>query len=193
LAYGVFDADLRFDGEDDYELWQHAVVASFGRRFTGGWSVRLSGGVLIGGGLEGEGRQYDVLPGWTASLGGAKRWFGRSDEVPFLTTTLAFSMSGTETEERQGTRERESLTAADLRLGLLFGMTFWETWTPYLAARVFAGPVQWRQLGRDRTGSDRNHYALGVGSSVAIGRFELLADVSVLGERGVSVGASAAF
>jgi hypothetical protein len=192
-GYGIFDADLRFDGEDDYELWQHAVVASFGRRFAGDFSLRLAVGAVLGGELEGQGREYAVLPGWTASLAGAKRWFGRSDEVPFLTTTLAFSMSGARTEERGGSGEVESLLAMDARLGVLFGITLWETWSPYLALRGFGGPVQWRQLGRDRTGSDRHHYAIGAGSSVALGRVELLLDVTVLGERSISVGASASF
>jgi hypothetical protein len=169
------------------------VVASFGRRFGSGWSAHVAAGAVLGGGLEGEGHEYDVLPGWTASLSGAKRWFGRGDEVPFLTSTLAFAMSGATTEERGGSRERESLTAADLRLGLLFGITLFDAWSPYLAGRVFGGPVSWRQLGRDRTGTDRRHYALGLGSSVTLGRFELLADVAVLGERGVSVAVSAAF
>jgi hypothetical protein len=192
-AYGHFEADLRFDGESNYELVQDAVVASFGRRLADGFSLRIAAGVIVGGSLEGEGRTYDVEPGWTLSFSAARQWFGRSDETPFLTTALSLSASRARTVEA-GTGEEEALGASDLRLSVLFGYTFGYTFSPYLVARAFGGPVSFKQDGRDRTGSDRHHYALGLGSSVSLfDRLDLLVDATFFGERSLSAGASVAF
>jgi hypothetical protein len=178
---------LRFDGESDYDIVQHAAVASLGYRLSERTSLRLAAGTIFAGEMEGEGRRYELGPGYTASLSGAHRWFGRSDEVPFLTTTLALGVSGVETREQpQG--EEETMTSGDLRLGVLFGMTFAEVISPYLVARGFVGPVAWRQAGRDRSGSDRRKYALGLGVSAAVGRFDFLVEGTLLGEQSLSVG-----
>ena len=173
---------------------------SFGRQIDASMSVRLAVGAVLGGELAPErdtpfaGREWNVRPGWLVSASVARRWFGESDRIPFLTTTLAYGLSFAGTEEVGAPDERESLNASDLRLGVLFGMTFWDAWSPYAAGRLFAGPISWRRDGEDATGSDRHHYAVGVGSSLIIGEgFVLVADAAFLGERSISGGASFAF
>ncbi len=186
---------LRFDGESDVELTQNALVAGFGRRFGELLSVRLSLGAAFGGTLLADGRRYDVKPGWTASGQVSRRWFGEGLKVPFLVTSLSIGASRTTTEEQGGTGETSPLTAFDARLSLTLGVTAFDgVWSPYLGLRVFGGPVGWTQLGRDRTGSDRNKYVVAVGSLFTVAKnTSLLVDGALLGERGISLGVSQSF
>jgi hypothetical protein len=186
-SWGWFDADLRFEGERDYELRQHAVVATFGRRFGWGLSLRLAAGAIVDGEMIGEGLEYDVEPGWTGAIALGKQWIGGPGELPFLTTTLQFGMSGARTRRGEDTN---SLTTADLRLGVLGGVTLFDAWSPYAVVRGFGGPVRWR----DMTGSDRHHYSIGVGSRIGLpGRIDLLVEGNFLGERSVSAGFTVSF
>ncbi len=194
-SFGAFDADVRIDDED-FALTQQAVGAALAHRFTDATNVRLSLGAVLGGDLVPEsssrlrGRRWSVEPGWLASVTLAHRWFGGPDR-PFLVSTVAFGLSFAATEEVGVSGSRESLSASDLRVGALFGTTFLRSWSPYLAARVFAGPIGWRVDGRDVSGFDRRKYALGVGSSLLAGEGVTLAvDAAMLGEQSVSAGAT---
>jgi hypothetical protein len=191
-GFGVFDADLSFDGAANYELVQSVGAVSFGRMFDEGWALRASGGAIVGGTLEGEGHSYDVLPGFMANLTGSRQWLRRTRW--FFTTTLGITYSRARTRENAGSQETQTIEASDLRVGGMLGATLFDAWSPYAALRAFGGPVAWRQLGRDRTGSDRHHYAIGVGSSLALWRrLELVVDLAFLGERSLSGGFAIAF
>ncbi len=94
-----------------------------------------------------------------------------------------------------GTGETDaSFFAADARLGLIVGKTFWNVLTPYAGVRVFGGPIFWRFQGKDIQGTDQYHYqlALGFSSSLPVG-IDLFAEAVPLGERAVSVGGGLAF
>ncbi len=181
-------SDLRFNGQYNYELSQDSVVGSFGRRFGKRVSLRLSAGALLGGRFSGEGFDYDVAPGWLVAVSGSYQLFGDPGRTPFLIGTLTFGTSGTHTTQRGGT-EHTSLSATDLRVGAMFGYTFWKRLSPYAALRAFGGPVAWHHEGLSYTGTDRHHYTLGggVGVSLPLG-FDLRVDGSALGERSVSAG-----
>jgi hypothetical protein len=187
-------ADIRFDGEADYELEQHAVAASFGRRFGERTTVRLSLGAIVGGELLGEGRAYRIGPGWLLGVSGAHRLFGLPEHAHFVTLGLSFGAASSATEEIGGAGESERISASDLRVSVLGGVTLWRTWSPYAVVRGFGGPVSFRQLGRDRTGSDVHHYAIGAGSAVGL-PFGLQGAVeyTALGERTLSAGLVLAF
>jgi hypothetical protein len=168
-------------------------VVSAGRRLGAGLSFRLSGGAILGGDFSGEGRSYDLEPGWTASLSGARQWFGEPDKTPFFTTVLSLSASRARIVEA-ASGDDVAISATDLRLAVLFGYTFGGVFSPYLVGRAFGGPVGFRQDGRDRTGGDRHHYAVGLGASVTLAeRIDLLVDGTFLGERSLSGGASLSF
>jgi hypothetical protein len=154
----------------------------------------LSGGATFGGWLEGEGRLYEVGPGWLASLTGAVRLLGAPDNLPFVTLTLSFGWTSAATRERGGALEEERISATDARLGVLAGVSLWDVLSPYLVARAFGGPVSFRQRGQDRVGSDKGHYTLGLGATVAIpGGFSLTSEALPLGERTLSIGVSKGF
>jgi hypothetical protein len=160
-------------------------VAIFGRRLGERNVVQLAVGAVADGELRGEGSVYDVEPGFLISVSAARRFLG--DDLPFLTVGFTYGMSFASTSEllpngREG--ETASLSASDARMSLLFGYTVWDRWSPYLAARGFGGPVRWERAGEDRTGSDRHHYALGFGSSVALPEaFTLTFEATAVGER----------
>ena len=65
------------------------------------------------------------------------------------------------------------------------GWTLWDMFTPYLAARVFGGPVFWqtRPSGDPQIGTDRYHYQLATGLSAQLpGRVYVTAEWAPLGE-----------
>jgi len=182
-----------FDDDSRYTLRQRVVAISLGRRFGARTSVRLVGGAVLGGDLEGDGRRYAVDTGWLASVVGAARLFGEGPGL-FAIGTFAFGTSRAPAERVGGVGERETIATSDARVGLEVGWNAWGIWSPYVGARAFGGPVAFRVDGADRTGSDRHHYALGLGQSVSLGeRFQLALDASLLGERSVSWGVSSSF
>jgi hypothetical protein len=187
-AIGTTRASIRFDGESDYELEQHAFAASIGRRLGERTVVRLSAGAIFGGELRGEGRGYELGPGWLFSVSGAQRLFGLPERAEFVTLSLAFGASSTATEQWGGGAQ-ERLSASDLRVGLIAGVTLWRTLSPYALVRGFGGPIAFRQAGRDRIGSDRHHFALGAGSAVALpAGAQLAVEAALLGERSLTAG-----
>ena len=185
-SYALSEAELRF-GEDDYELEQSVVAAFASRRFGERFTVQLTLGGILDGQLEGQGRRFDVEPGFLASLSGAYRFLGGPGEDLFGTATLSYGMSFASTTEEVPDGQSVSLTASDARLGVLFGITLGDTVSPFLAARAFAGPVGWELDGESRTGSDRHHYAVGPGIVVNMHeQLDLTVDTSFVGERTIA-------
>ena len=155
------------------------VVGSVGRQL-GDYSVRGAFGAILSGTLATGGVEHDIGTGWLVTIGGSRRWvrgnwFGVASLTAGFSSTHTTAPDGTETD----------LSATDLRLGVIGGLTLWDRVSPYALARGFGGPVSWG----DATGSDKHHYQLGGGVSVAVaGGFSALVDVSALGERSLSVG-----
>ena len=177
---------LRFDGEFDADLSQYAAVASAGYRAFEQTTVQLSAGAVLGGRLSANATDHEVRPGFLLSAQVAQQWLDPG--APFLVTSFAFGYSSARTESPQG--ESSRLTASDLRFSLLAGYTVSEWLSPFALTRAFAGPVAWEDGGADRSGSDRNHYALGAGIVARASGARLTLSGSALGERSVSVGAS---
>lgn len=188
----MFTSELRFSDDTEPEITEQSLVASGGYRWGTGWSVRVAAGAVLSGKLEHDGRVHDVGAGWMAAAGLSRSW--RFGERWFVSGSLTAGVSSTSTTEQQAgaMSERVGLTATDLRLGVLAGVTLWQRWSPYLLARGFGGPVLWALDGEDINGSDQHFFQLGVGSSVALPwRLTLLVDASLLGERAFSLGLSA--
>jgi len=192
MSGGAFRSELRFDSESNYTLRQSVVSASVGRRLSDRFTVRLLGGAILGGSMDGEGRRYEVLPGWLAGANAAARLWG-DDGQPFLVGTFSLAFSRARSREA-GDAEEQALTASDARLGVQLGTTLFSHWSPYLAASAFAGPVGFRQDDADRTGSDRHHYAIGFGASASASKtVTVVFDTALVGERAVSWGLGATF
>lgn len=182
---------LRFDDDSEPSITETSLVASGGYRWGDGWSVRLAAGAVLGGSLELGGSTYDVEPGWLV-VAGVSRSFTFSERW-FVSGSVTAGVSSASTRADAPGGMDASLTAGDVRLGVIAGVTLWERLSPYVLARAFAGPVMWTLGGEDITGSDQHHYQLGVGTSVSLPWWSasVVVNGSLLGERALSIGISA--
>lgn len=114
------------------------------------------------------------------------------DIAPFLLLTGSAAASVAWTTAPAG-GPSSTLSAFDLRLGVVAGKTIAHVVTPYVLARAFGGPVFWSIAGQSVTGADANHYQVGAGVSVRVGRVDFVAEGVPLGELGIVAGAGLAF
>jgi len=191
-ALGAFDTELIFEDDTEPDITEISLVASGGYRWGEGWSARLAAGAVLAGTIEHDGRTHEVGAGWVvaASLSRsftfAGRWFAAGS------VTAGFSSISTEEDLGASMGERVDLMSGDVRLGVIAGVTLWERVSPYAQARAFGGPVMWTLDGQDITGTDQHHYQLGLGVNASLPwDLSALLDVSVLGERALSIGVSA--
>ena len=130
----------------------------------------------------------DIGAGWIGSLSGSYNVLDGTDDWPFLVLTLTVGAASAQTTAPPP-RTSGRLFALDLRFGAGFGYTLANTFSPYVAARVFGGPVEWELDGEDITGSDKHHYQLGGGLVVSLpANLDLYAEGVPLGERAVTAG-----
>jgi hypothetical protein len=138
------------------------------------------------------GATSSVSPGPLGAVTASFRPLDEGDVAPFvlLTGSVAGSIAWT---TPPGGGSTSTLSAFDLRLGVVAGKTIAHAVTPYLLARAFGGPVFWSGGGRSVTGTDANHYQLGAGLSVRVGRVDLVFEGVPLGELGLVAGVGFAF
>jgi len=139
---------------------------------------------------SGEGAAHRVLGGAFAALSASVQLNHPWSWAPFLLATLEVSASHARTAAAgSGAGASVGLTALDVRVGLLAGKTFADAVTPYVAARLFGGPVWWR----GDSGTDVHHYQIAAGVTVAIGRADVHAELAPFGERRFVAGAGVRF
>ncbi len=159
------------------------------------WQFGL--GSNLGGTLDVERTHHDVGFGFVASAGGAYRLFGDASLQPFV--IVGFSLAGARSSTRQAMTGDVSygsvpLTSFDARLSATLGDTFFGFLTPYVAARVFGGPVLWTYQRESISGGDAHHYQLGGGLAVAIAHVvDLYVEGVPLGEKRLAAGAGFSF
>lgn len=164
---------------------------ALGRRL-GAYSLHGNVGAVLNGTLETQDRTFEIGPGFLGSVSLSRRWLLGEDKSWFVTGSLTLGASSAETRE-DGVRG-ENITAVDLRLGVVAGVTLWGLVSPYLLARAFGGPVLWARDGAEIVAGDLYHYNLGGGLSLRLpGNLLALIDASLLGERSLSAGISFLF
>jgi hypothetical protein len=174
------------------DLRQHATVGTVGYRLGKQSMLQGSLGAVVAGELEAEGVVHDVAPGFVTSIAVSHQWL--KPGAWYVVSSLAISVSTAETSANQaGNQVTGRLTATDLRLSILAGYTFNGIVSPYLLVRGFGGPVFWEDAGTNRTGTDRDHYAVGAGMVVRVGKFGLNISGSAVGERSASAGIDFSF
>jgi len=189
VTYGFFNTRLVHD--HDIALQEDQMSVILGRRL-GIYTVHANIGTVLGGTLETQGRTFTVERGWLASVGVARRWILGADRSWFVTGSLTLGASSAPT--REGEVQGENITATDMRMGVIGGVTLWDTLSPYLLVRAFGGPVFWAKDDKELVAGDAYHYNLGSGMSVELpGNVIALVDASVLGERSLSFGVSMLF
>lgn len=178
-------------GDREVELEQVSASAMLGWQASPRWGLVVALGGIVDGEVTTD-MARDVGAGFVGSATATWLPVFETARRPFLLATLSFSGATTTAESDDG--EAHRWTAFDLRLGALVGKTFADRFTPFLAGRVFAGPVSWRVGGESEIGGDAHKYAIGGGVTFRIpGTLDLFTEVMALGERSGSVGASIAF
>ena len=186
---------LLFNGKVRVAMVRTAMSASFDYRLNPTTTLSFGAGAGTGGWLTAQGSHYAIAPGWLATASYARRLVDGSGSLPFVILGLSFGASGA-SARLVGPREGESglLYAFDFRGGLTVGKTFFQMLSPYVAARLFGGPVLWRLDGDIALGTDVNHYQLAAGLVTALPRgVDVFVEGAPLGERSVSLGGGLSF
>jgi hypothetical protein len=167
---------------------KQAATVSTERRVGDRWTLGGALGATTLGTLDAYGSSFAVSPGPLVAFTASYRALDEGTVAPFvlLTGSLGASLSFTSPGQ-------QAMTALDARLGVAAGKTIAHTVTPYLAARVFGGPIFWNDAGASVTGTDVYHYQLGAGAVVRVGRFDILVEGVPLGEKALVGGAGMAF
>ena len=142
-------------------------------------------GAAFGGSLNLPDGEYRFSPGPVALLGADFRAFDDGRYFLILTSALSFATARTNASGAAS----ESYQAFDVRLGAQFGVELAGVFRPYVAARVFGGPIFWRYQNQDVTGTDVHHYQVGAGLSLRVSKaLNVFAEGIPLGEQAVAVG-----
>ena len=146
-----------------------------------GWSITAGG--VVAGSIDGR----DTHGG--ATLGGSLSWLPIYERPSRPFVAVAASLG---TALIRGTADDTSArlwSAWDIRGGAIVGKTFARHVVPYLAARVFGGPVFWHRAGASAIGGDRYHVTGGLGLTVRLpARFDVTLEVMPLGEQSATAG-----
>ncbi len=156
------------------------MIATLGYRLRPTVAIELGAGAVLDGTLEPPGvaaADIGVGPAATAAIS----WLLLTETPgrPFVFLSASASVITVPTST-------ERLTALDGRVGVMVGKTFFARFTPYAAARAFAGPVFWTF---DSAGGDVHHYTVGAGARLALpGNLDLFVEGMPLGEQSVNAG-----
>ncbi len=161
-------------------------------RLTDDWTLTAGVGVSIAGDLTIGPERYALGPGPLGVLGASYRVVAPDGWIPFVMLSGAGSVSSSETIADAGGEEAR-WTAIDFRVAVVVGEVFADTFAPYAAIRGFGGPIFWERGGIDVNGTDRYHYAVGLGALVTAGWMDAFFEVVPIGERSLNVGAAITF
>ena len=152
------------------------------------WTVRAGLGVILDGELKaGAGTAQDVNPGGLAAVGLEYVALVGDGYTPFIDLSLFLSGSMTETTD-QVTANKTGYFATDLRFGTRAGWNVNGNIYPYMAARIFGGPVNWALDGKDVTGNDIHHYQFALGMAIRFGQMSVYGEWAGFGEQALSAG-----
>ena len=130
-------------------------------------------------------------PGFMMSVGATWRAVENDGGIPFVDVSAATAFMVTRTIRAS---HDETYAAIDIRAGATVGWTLGEVFSPYLGLRAFGGPILWRVDGEDVHGTDKWHFQVPVGATLALpAGLSIFFDWSPVGERAIWAGAGAAW
>lgn len=193
-GYSYSRTDLKWkSGIPGAAIERHAVVVTGELRVTPRLSVQIGSGAAPGGTLTVDGTSHSIGPGWLLFGALSYRLLDGQGRAPFVLASVSFATSSARTVDDRDPTTATHLYALDARAGVTVGKTFFDVVSPYVAARVFGGPVLWKFRGQDQTGSDKYHYQPAVGAVLTLGRADVYAEWAFAGERSVGAGAGLSF
>ena len=193
LGYSHSWTDLAFHAGPDVAIARDAVVVTGDKRLTRKSSVQIGAGGAPSGSMTTSGSSHSIGPGWLLFGSLTYRILDGQKLAPFVLASFSFGASAARTVDDRDRTRSAHLYAIDFRAGLTVGKTFWDVVSPYVAARVFGGPVLWKFEGNAVLGTDKYHYQPAVGAVLSLGPADVFAEWAFLGERALGAGVGVSF
>lgn len=187
---------ISFNDGSRFEQQRVVAVTSLESLEVPRLSFQIGAGPVFPGTMRQGSEHYATSAGVVMAIGAGYRFLDAKGARPFVLGTVGLTMLAMNTESSLPTNAHALYDAFDMRLGVLAGWPLFENGalTLYGAARAFGGPVYWTRNHADVTGTDVNHYQLGTGISVRLGRHaDFVFEAVPLGEQGLSGGLGVSF
>lgn len=148
----------------------------------------MTAGGIVAGSIEGR----PVHGGATVSGGASWLVLYEGERRPFVALTASLGAAVMRAIADDG--RTRTFSPWDVRGGAMVGKTLFGHVVPYIAARVFGGPVFWHRGGDSVIGSDRYHVTAGLGVIARLPeRLDLSLEAMPLGERSATGAITARF
>jgi hypothetical protein len=185
VAFSRLETELRLRGRL-IALEDNAVTATVGRAIGERFSIHGTLGAITNGEAHDAGVRHSVGVGVLGAVQGSARLIAEGLYTPSLSGTAGFALT---TASTSGGGVEARIIAADARVGLIIGKSFFERFGLYAAARGFAGPVSWSQTEPALGGGGVQHHQIGFGGSVRLPEgLRLFGEWAAIGEGGFTVG-----
>ena len=194
VSYGWTSTVLYFD-KLRTPTERHAAMASFEHPMKGHWTIEFGAGSLLAGYLDTPLGRATFEPGVLADVSLSHLVLASNGYAkPFILTSFALAGVWSHTRGASSADYVAFDFSFDVATGIVLKMGR-QTISPFLAGRVFGGPVFWQYGGAGVLGSDAYHYSLGPGLAFSFehSRVGLSFGASLLGEKNAKAGVSVAF
>jgi hypothetical protein len=193
LSGGWAGSTLKLSDGTEADFEQETVLASLSWRRSPTFTLQASAGALLGGYVQDLDGRHPFDPGLVLQLSGTWLIKPPRDGGPFVVASLGLSFLHATTQAGPGFPSA-GFTAADAFASASAGWPIAGVLSPYLAGKLFGGPVWWHRASGPVTATDAHHYQLAAGVAAALpGKFDLLTEVAPLGERAVTVAVGRSF
>ncbi len=190
LGVGTLNSTLRFDDDREVDVEMTTVSLSGAWLMNDRWTIRAAVGALLDGSLQTNAHTtHDFETGGLAAIGLEYRARTGDGYAPFVDLSLFVSGLWTQTVAPDSDTKTDYF-ASDARLGARAGWNVKGRTFPYVAARVFGGPVTWEMDSEDVDGTDIHHYQLALGTAAQVGPVGVYVEWAPVGEQAVSAGLS---
>lgn len=185
---------IRFDDGGRFTQERFNFVTTLDAMPVPKLALQVGAGPAFPGSMYEGGERFETNSGVVMLLGASYRFVDSSGIRPYVLGTLGFTFLEMQTRGTLPSNSRALYDAFDLRMGTVVGWTIGDWFSPFLVGRVFGGPVNWTHDGQKVTGTDVNHYQLGAGISVPLGKIaDIFLEGVPLGEQGMSGGFGVSF
>jgi len=184
---------LELSDQTEASFEQSTMLASVSWRSSPSISLQAGAGALLGGSIQDLDGRHPFDPGLVLQVSGTWMVLPPRGGGPFVAASLGLSFLRASTQA--GTAGPSAgFTAADAFVSASAGWPVTGWLAPYIAGKLFGGPVWWERSTGKVTGTDAYHYQVAVGAAAALpGKFDLLAEWSPVGARAVTVSVGRSF
>ncbi len=196
VSYGYTSSILFFSNDLRTPTERHAVMASFEHPMPKRWTLEVGAGSLVAGFLDTPIGRATFSPGVLASVSLSHLIVPSTGYArPFV--LLSFTLAGVwAPTQLDGTTS--DYVAFDFSASVAAGASIKfgrHALSPFIAGRLFGGPVFWTYQGSTVLGTDAYKYSLGPGLAASFehGRVGLSLGAGLLGEKSLRGGVSVSF